>query len=86
MKIASDSVDIEFNGETYYLSKLARHILYCINDGRDVSAKYTETEVNDAVTHLLDDGLIIIGVDGMESLTAAGDAVTLMLRDRPRES
>lgn len=83
MKVLSDSVEVEHDGQTYVLSKLSRHVLYCIDDGRQPSAKYTQQQVDDAVNVLLDMGLILINpVIAEEYLSETGEAVVNLLRER----
>lgn len=82
--IMNDNVEIEFDGLTYSLSKLDRHILYCVDDQRPASNKYTQEEVDASFNELRAAGLVYNDEDGHELLTGLGDTIVLMLRDRPR--
>jgi hypothetical protein len=83
MKVLSDSVTVEFDGVEYVLSKLSRHVLYCIDDERNPSAKYTQQQVDDSINAL--DGLGLILIDPQENreyLSETGEAVVNLLRER----
>jgi len=83
MKVLSDSVEVEHDGQAYVLSKLSRHVLYCIDDERQPSAKYTQQQVDDAVNVLLDMNLILIDPEkNQEYLSETGEAVVDLLRAR----
>ncbi len=82
MKILSDSKQVEYNGTIYTLSKLERHVLYCVDDQRSVSSKYTQQDVDQAVVALTLLDLITADPENdKEYMTETGAEVVNLLRE-----
>src|SRR5258707_4074772 len=69
---------------TYALAKLARHILYCIDDKRVPSTKYGKLDIEDALKQLSDLNLIVADENAAIDweLSDSGVVVCQKLRER----
>jgi hypothetical protein len=79
----SDPVTVTVSGKQEVFSRLERHILYCANDGREVSERYDPAYVARARKGLADAGYL--DADGWLTLAGLEAVEALQNRDRKGE-